>query len=241
MINRRAIIAGIGILLLFGSVAQLIADTMNFKSKKPLYAAVALNEKGDKILKLAFDESQGTAMGYDTVYADLNFNGNMADDKPMIGKSETRGDYQFINFLPINLPVYYNDKAKGVRNPYRLVLSCNKLNIQGRVELGFSTRVGVGLKNKSGEWNYSFYSSLNVSGNPDEVQTTVLGGKTGIEITTKPEKGLLGIGTKLYIGKNSNLEWLKGGKPTKAHVAVKDSHGKTVHSEDVNMYKLVPG
>lgn len=238
MKNRRVIIAGIGILLLLSSMSQVMA----FKSKKPQYAAVALNEKGDKILKLVFDESQGTGKGYDTVYADLNFNGKLNDDKTIKGRIETNKDRTYINYPLMNLSIYYNDKAKGVRNPYRLELGYFQSSNQGRVERNFSVRVMVGLKDKSGEWQYSFGDILQTFDSPGKVQTTVLADKLdGIMITTKPEKGQLGIMAVPVTHGHHLVYCYKNGPQAKAHVEVKNSSGKVVHSENISADKLVPG
>ncbi|MBI3830281.1 MAG: thioredoxin family protein [Planctomycetes bacterium] len=51
-----------------------------FKSEKVRYAIYVLGEGRKSAMILAWDESEGTGKGYDTLYADKNFNGDLTED-----------------------------------------------------------------------------------------------------------------------------------------------------------------
>lgn len=51
-----------------------------FKSEKVRYSFYVLGEGKKSVLTLAWDESQGTGKGYDTLYADKNFNADLTEE-----------------------------------------------------------------------------------------------------------------------------------------------------------------
>jgi thiol-disulfide isomerase/thioredoxin len=51
-----------------------------FKSEKVRYAIYVLGEGRKSAMTLAWDESEGTGKGYDTLYADKNFNGDLTEE-----------------------------------------------------------------------------------------------------------------------------------------------------------------
>lgn len=51
-----------------------------FKSEKPRYTWWVLGDGKKSVMLVAWDESGGTGTGYDTLYADLNYNGSLADE-----------------------------------------------------------------------------------------------------------------------------------------------------------------
>ncbi len=84
---RRLASVGI-VLMLVVAVSPPLAEAAHepaYSSKKPLYAFVVVNEAGTKVLKLVLDESRGTGKGYDTIYADVNFNSDLTDDAAIEG------------------------------------------------------------------------------------------------------------------------------------------------------------
>lgn len=72
---------------------QLDEEPVYF-SKNPRYGQLQL--ASGKSFAVVWDESQGTGSGYDTFYADLNGNGNLTDDDPIVALSERQpGEEEF--------------------------------------------------------------------------------------------------------------------------------------------------
>ena len=219
-----------------------------YRSTKPLYAKLVLDEGGTKVLTLAFDESAGTGKGYDTLYADINVNGNLTDDKPMRGnRSGPRGLFSTCSF-PFILDVPYNEKSKGVEKPWELYVGLNEYTptklfglIRGQTQRHVSIGGKLRLKDEAGEWEYSFSSTMQPAETRDAASPIGFRGKPVLRVMTQPDrqkKGNTGIAANLSLDPIILFQCLKAGQPVKAHVLVKDKEGKTVHSEDVSHYKL---
>jgi len=108
-------------------------------SKNPLFYAVQLDGPSDDgYLVYAVDESHGTGTGYDTIYADLNRNRSLADDKPVsMAKPTSRGTRRA---SWIEVPSHQGP-VKGVRleNPIKIGFSAS--SYQGTVSVS-TTRKG---------------------------------------------------------------------------------------------------
>jgi hypothetical protein len=63
----------------FSWVKKQIVKAPAFKSEKVRYTAWVLGDGKDSTMLMCWDESQGTGKGYDTVYLDRNFNGDLTD------------------------------------------------------------------------------------------------------------------------------------------------------------------
>ena len=80
-----------GTLMLLSVASGCRADPAKeptYSSQKPRYAKVVVNEDGSKVLTVVFDESRGTGKGYDRMYVDLNFNGDLTDDPAIKSECE---------------------------------------------------------------------------------------------------------------------------------------------------------
>jgi hypothetical protein len=64
----------------FSWLARSIKKAPEFKSQNPRYSIWVLGDGRDSVMTLAWDESEGTGKGYDTLYADTNFNGNLTEE-----------------------------------------------------------------------------------------------------------------------------------------------------------------
>jgi hypothetical protein len=101
---------------------------------KPLYAKVALNEDGSKVLSVMFDGSKSTGTRYDVLYADVNFNGKFdADERfekasppPVKSSGLIRLGFSSHSFQPVVLNVPYNEKGQGIANPCEIVFRCQR-------------------------------------------------------------------------------------------------------------------
>ncbi len=63
----------------WGRLPRKLAAAPRLASEKPQYVLFAIGPSASKVAAVVFDESQGTGKGYDTAYADLNLDGNLAD------------------------------------------------------------------------------------------------------------------------------------------------------------------
>jgi hypothetical protein len=222
-----------------------------YSSARPLYAKLVLDEAGTKTLTLAFDESQGTGKGYDMVYPDLNLNGDLTDDATIRGKLEQNGPSTICSFPPIAVGVLYNEKAKGIEKPWELSILCYQFTRRRLFGLlpGETLRSGsllgkLKLKDDAGkEWVYSFASPLEPAERLADVRPIAFRGKCTFQVDTKPDprrKSNTGIAASLSLGE-TGFTCSKAGPPVKAHVEIKDKEGKAVHSEDVELGKMVFG
>jgi len=250
----RKLIGCIVILMFLTVAPSCLADPAKepvYSSEKPLYAKLALDEKGSKVLTLAFDESQGAGKGYDTVYADLNLNGDLTDDKAIKGTLRRYGrSNTTCSLRPIAVDVPYNEKAQGVKKPWELVINYHQSTrrrlfglIQGETYRSFFLAGTMRLKDQRGEWVYSLSTPLEPAKSLAEASPIALRGKCTLQVETKPDpqkKGNTGIAAHLRLG-TSMFRCSNGGQPVKAQVRVTSQEGKTVHSEDVLSNKLFFG
>jgi len=222
-----------------------------YRSTKPLYAAVVLDEAGTKVLTLAFDESAGTGKGYDTMYADLNVNGDLTDEKAIGGnRSGLRGSSSTCSF-PFTMDVPYNEKSKGVEKPWELYVDFHEYTptrlfglVRGQTQRHVSIGGKLSLKDEAGEWQYSFSSGMQPAETRDAASPIGFRGKPVLRVMTQPDRqkeGNTGIAAYLSLDPVVLFQCLKAGQPVKAHVLVKDVQGKTLHSEDVSHDKLTFG
>ncbi len=80
-------------------VSRSLKKTPTFKSQNPRFSIWVLGEGKQSAMVLAWDESEGTGKGYDTLYADKNLNGDLTED----------GE----KFFRPNVDPKTNKKAKG--------------------------------------------------------------------------------------------------------------------------------
>ncbi len=222
-----------------------------YRSGKPLYAKFVLDEGGTKVLTLAFDESAGTGKGYDTMYADLNVNGDLTDEKAMKGTLLKRGGSSHTcSFPPLTVDVPYNDRSKAVEKPWELSISIHEDTpsrlfglVRGQTQRQVWIDGKIRLKDEAGEWQYNFSSAMQPAEQLAEASSIANRGKPVLRVMTQPDrqkKGNTGIAAYLSVelGYLFLFQCLKAGQPVKAHVLVKDAQGKTVHSEDISHEKL---
>jgi len=236
----------------------------SYFSGKPLYAALFLDAQGDKVLTLVFDESAGTGKGYDTIYADLNLNGDLTDDKPIKGTfaKEGRGilggEGRFgSSFVQCSFPSM-RVCLPYAGTPQRIEKSC-ELNISyfqyprrslfgliQRVERRFSVSAGMRLSDEAGEWRYSYSvePGLEPVEKPGDVKpVSVVEKMIGMGVSARPDpekEGNTGIAVKLTAD-GETLTCSRSNQPIKALVEIRDQEGKIVHSEDVRIDKLAFG
>ena len=215
-----------------------------YASERPLYAAVALDERANKILMLVFDESKGAGKGYDTIYADLNFNSDLTDDAAIEGTIEGQEGFVQGSFPPIEVPVPYNEKAEGIANPCQLEISYYQFGRGEETSRHFQLRASVKLKDEEEvDWTYSFSNELLPAEKPEGVIAAAFGGELRLMLSAIPDSekpGHVAPATMVMAGMGP-LSCTKAGEPAIAHVVVRNEQGVTIHSEHVDAEKLVPG
>jgi len=70
----------------FGWVKRSLKKAPAFKSEKARYTIWVLGEGRDAAMVMVWDESAGTGSGYDTLYIDRNFNGDLTEEGEMMRK-----------------------------------------------------------------------------------------------------------------------------------------------------------
>ncbi len=227
-------------MLLVPSVPPLCSEAgkePSFFSQKPLYALIVLDEAATKVLKLVFDESQESGGRYDTIYADLNFNGDLTDDKPIKGTIHPRGS---CTFPPVDVNVAYNETGKGVEKPWQFQIQCYRHMWEEQPERSGALDATIRLKDSSGEWEYITGFQFFPAEEPNRAVAAGLEGKPALRLTAKPdedEEGNIGITADVLAGL-SFITCSKNNQLTVAHVEIRDDHGKIVRSEDVASDKL---
>jgi hypothetical protein len=221
----------------------------SYSSDKPLYALVMLDEDATKVVTIVFDESQGTGKGYDTIYADLNLNGDLTDDKTIKGTLKARDRLGMTYwFGPIALDVPYNEKARGAKKPWELFIRHGEYTerkllglIRGETHSSFSLTGWMKLKDERGEWVYTLLTGVEPVESLPEASPVRFCVKPTLQVDAIPDrqkKGNTGIGAYVRLGSNKLHRWRRGDQEVPAQVRVKNRDGKTVHSEDVSLAKL---
>jgi hypothetical protein len=193
-------------------------------------------------LKLAFDECGGTGKGYDTVYADLNFNGDLADDRALRGDLVQNGNLRECSFPPLDLDVLYSEKARGVERPWRITIRYMQNVSPQWPWRRFLLEASMRLKDESGEWEYSYPGTVELPTRekPEGVITVPFGGKPVLVLEVEPDgekEGNVRVVARFKLGW-PDAECKRAGKPLTARVEMKDAQRKIIHSEEVSRDRL---
>ncbi len=214
-----------------------------YSSEKPLYAAVAVDEAASKILTLVFDESEGTGKGYDTIYADLNFDGDLTDDQAIKGTFTGDENLPGSSFPVIDVPVPYNEKARDIDKPCQLDVMCYQFRQDEQAQQHFQLSAEIKLSDEAEEWQYSLYALLSPAEKPEGAIVATFGGKPSLQLFLAPSdaaEGNVGIGAMVMAGMGP-LSCTKDDQPVMAHLKVANERGVTIHSQHVDADKLRPG
>jgi len=226
MIEHR-LSAPLVVLLTVCSISMAFGQTVEpvkFMSEKPTYAKVALTADAQKVLLLALDESGGTGTGYDTVYADTNFNGVLEAAEKLAA-----GDSDYSPFKPLSFDFPYNRYGEGVKDPLVLTLS------RSYQASGFAVSLRVRLHQDAQDWEYTFRQALPVS--TDLAKTAVQSSRPlTVNVLTRPGDGL-GIAATLSAGDFSLSCYTPQGSP-QVRLLVQAADGKTAGDETVPLDRL---
>ncbi len=221
-----------------------MTELPSFKSKRPLFGKLALNEDGSKVLSVALDESSGTRTGHDVLYADLNFNGRFEQTERFDAASANRHGSWLASssFPPLDMDVPYNKEAQGISRPCQLTSGYRQYPRHGVPE-DLSVTVRFRLREGNTTWEYAFSGSATPSKRLDKATIWRPCEKPGLEITAKPDgtrKANLGVGLELTASENK-LECWKEGQPVKAHVEIKKPDRAVAHRGDATPDKFTFG
>lgn len=200
------------------------AEPVKFVSEKPTYAKIALTADAQKVLLLALDESGGTGSGYDTVYADANFNGIIEAAEKLAA-----GNADYSPFKPLSFDFPYNPYGEGVKDALVLTLS------RSYQASGFAVSLRVRLRRDTQDWEYTFRQALPVSTDLDK--TTVQSPRPlTVNVLTRPGNGL-GLAATLSAGDFSLSCYAPQGSP-QVRLLVQAADGKTAGDETVPLDRL---
>jgi hypothetical protein len=225
------------LLLVVASIVVCVSPTpaqtpepVKFVTAKPAYAKVALTADEQKVLLLALDESGGTGTGYDTVYADTNFNDVIEAAEKLKPLGDATASY--VTYAPLAFAFGYNDLGKGLEKPLALALT--------RVASGdgggrFSVSLTARLKQGDATWEYTFRGALQPTADRQQVVAATTQPLT-TEITTRPGNGL-GIAVRLSAADFTLSCHSPQGNP-RVRLVVKNQAGKTVSDTTVPLDRL---
>jgi hypothetical protein len=212
----------------------------SYSSDKPLYALVMLDEDATKVVTIVFDESQGTGKGYDTIYADLNLNGDLADDQPVKGVlSEAKYSVDW-KFPVLSLSVPYNERGTGIESSWEFAIAHYKYGSGEQSRLSFPVVVTMRLKDRSGVWEYTWSDILYPVAKPGVAVATPLVGRPILILQAKADMkkpGNVGLAANLIFD-GPRIYCKRDGTPVAGSVLIADEQGKTILSEEVSSDQL---
>jgi len=193
-------------------------------SDSPLYARLSVSEDGSRVMVLMLDESGGADSGYDTLYADTNFDGKLDPDERLeTTESEDYDNFMVAQFAPIELPA--DDADSSQPRTVDLVYMGNPdegMNLL-RASLALQASGEAGAERPmcmlSGE--------LALATTPDEATVWRCAGEPSLEIQTKPLEGReLGVALVAKVG-DAEL-W---SSETEVDVVIRTAAGQVVNRD----------
>jgi hypothetical protein len=227
-----AVILLLAILLMATAAGAAPPQPVKFMSAKPLFVKMAMGGEGAPVMALAFDESQGTGKGYDTIYADINAD-TVFESSEKISAEKGTGPLTFMVALPASLfPAKIADASLEKTGDLRVTLySLGNLNP--------SVMLALNLRLKRGQetWNYSMTSSGGTLSS-DFAQAPVLhAGPVEVVPTVRPG-ARCGIAARLQAGDFSFSCSGPSGGSSNITVLVQNQAGQTMHEESVPLGRL---
>lgn len=112
---RKSVVLSAVLLLCISAHSSASID---FESQKPRFAKISVTRDDSKTMLLAFDESKGTSTGYDTLYADTNFNGKLEPSEKLTAQCYPARDATSYVFqrMELSVPFTSGDKDKKLNS-----------------------------------------------------------------------------------------------------------------------------
>ena len=223
-----------------------------FKSAKPRFARVSVTKDDSKILNVVFDESKGTGKGYDTLYADTNFNGKF-DEKAQSTSPRSLGRGGFISSFKIGLNVSFSNKIKTIPNSNRIYFGYVRFpENEGSKEI-FTSKLEMKTGHASKIRWYMFSSEFNPSTSFSSAPVRKFKSVPRIQMESKPDianKGNTGFAIKLFFG-DMNMHFMDmaslGSSTTgvvkneSVSIIIKDSSRKLIRHDKGGLDKFAFG
>jgi hypothetical protein len=241
--RREGLLISALVLVLFSSGRAARGDEVKFQSKWPLYAYLAVDCDCNCVMRLAFDESQGTGKGYDRLYTDTKESGPFRTDSVVKANPPQRGGDsgpETVRIFPsVPLPGAYVTPggAPGTLALQFFVYSMRTSKDQSAPpQAGMSCQATVKTTDARGEWTYNLGGQVSLSAQAHGLPVSGLTRTTdlGISFVADQQKaGQIGIAANL-----TNGNWMLGGvalagQAIKAHVKIADDQGKVLSEEDI--------
>lgn len=219
----------------FGARAHLV-------SSKPIYAKVAVNQSGTKVLALALDESKGTGKGYDRIYADKNFDGAFDEGERISARTQSGKGYAFCFSGRFAIGAPFNPRADSTSMAsvtYICIASRGRQPEQQHLGLVLKTDIRSGGAN----WSYAIVANLKPSTSLASAPVAKLSGQPKLQVDAKPDPkkpGNTGIGLSLAMGKASLIATTGRGM-TPATIVIRDSRSQIVKEDKGGIDKFAFG
>lgn len=202
----------------------------SYTSRKPLYVKFALTKDGSKILSVVFDESRGTGTGYDVVYVDPTFSGNLGHARKVKArvKKQPQGLSCFFPLIDFDLPPRAGTGARSGSSALELRY------FKRSARQYFHAETFVSIRQGSTTWRYFFADTLNPAGSLAKAPVwRRLSQCPKLEIETKPDRrkgreGCLGLALSV-LGDGNAIGLTKGLRAPIARVEIKKPNGEAVH------------
>jgi hypothetical protein len=211
------------------SAAEIAGYSPTSDNALPYSMRLGPGEKAARML-VVLDESRGAGKGYDVAVADLNLDGTLSDQepilKPLSGSSSRYARYNMETVAPFG--------SVDLEATYSLILYVfpKKENQPAR-----SPYVSATIKLKSGEDAWEYRLSGSPEADPESSGPTVvaLGEPVALESTPRTNRG--SIRTKVAIKDKNGLSMRgikKNGKTVGPHLAILAPDGSTTAEKDMS-------
>lgn len=172
------------------------------KSQKAQFARLIAAPHHTTALTIILDESAGTGKGYDTLYADLNYDGCITTDERKQGQVNGVGEMAFGSFPAFAVAdAAHPDEPAGQRA--RVSLSYQQYKGTSHFSVSTLARVAGASGEPGDTWQYRIDGQLATTASLETAPLTVLGGEPTLEIEAKPsayDRHELGIGLTVKLG-----------------------------------------
>lgn len=210
-------------------VTVALTEPPDLQSRAARFARVIVSPVHTTALTMILDESRGTGTGYDTLYADLNYDGRMAPDERIPGRVNVMGEIAFASF-----PAFAVARAENLDEPpaqrARVNVSYQMYGGKQIFSISVLARIPSAPEEPGDIWQYRIEGRLLTGSNPDTIPLTVLGGEPALQVDARPagyNRREVGIGLTVTLGGSFCDPRGPQGSPD-ATVVIRDADGELV-------------